>query len=105
MGDTPVPIPNTTVKTHTADGTSLETVRESRWPPEQRKSSVQHEGAAHKGRCRKRRMLRDTHLENRIYDNLAECIKFERMRCTRRIGYAGIPKERPDGCDEKGVSA
>ena len=34
MGDTPVPIPNTTVKTHTADGTSLETVRESRWPPE-----------------------------------------------------------------------
>ena len=50
-------------------------------------------------------MLRDTHLENRIYDNLAECIKFERMRCTRRIGYAGIPKERPDGCDEMGVSA
>ena len=46
-----------------------------------------------------------THLENRIYDNLAECIKFERMRCTRRIGYAGIPKERPDGCDEMGVSA
>ena len=36
MGDTPVPIPNTTVKTHTADGTSLETVRESRWPPEQK---------------------------------------------------------------------
>ena len=34
MRETPVPIPNTTVKTHTADGTSLETVRESRWPPE-----------------------------------------------------------------------
>ena len=33
MGDTPVPIPNTTVKTHTADGTSLETVRESRRVP------------------------------------------------------------------------
>ena len=32
-GETPVPIPNTTVKTCTADGTSLETVRESRWPP------------------------------------------------------------------------
>ena len=40
MGDTPVPIPNTTVKTHTADGTSLETVRESRWPPEQKKCSA-----------------------------------------------------------------
>ena len=34
MRGTPVPIPNTTVKTHAADGTSLETVRESRWPPE-----------------------------------------------------------------------
>ena len=30
---TPVPIPNTMVKTQAADGTSLETVRESRWPP------------------------------------------------------------------------
>ena len=33
MGDTPVPIPNTTVKTQAADGTALETVWESRWPP------------------------------------------------------------------------
>ena len=32
-GVTPVPIPNTTVKTCTADGTTLETVWESRWPP------------------------------------------------------------------------
>ena len=37
MGATPVPIPNTTVKTHAADGTSLETVRESRWPPESKR--------------------------------------------------------------------
>ena len=40
MGATPVPIPNTTVKTHAADGTSLETVRESRWPPESKRKSV-----------------------------------------------------------------
>ena len=33
MGVTPVPIPNTMVKTQTADGTILETVWESRWPP------------------------------------------------------------------------
>ena len=33
MRDTPVPIPNTTVKTHTADGTALETARKSRRPP------------------------------------------------------------------------
>lgn len=33
-GETPVPIPNTKVKTGTADGTALETVWESRWPPD-----------------------------------------------------------------------
>ena len=33
-GETPVPIPNTTVKTRTADGTALETVWESRRPAE-----------------------------------------------------------------------
>ena len=34
MGDTPVPIPNTTVKTQSADGTMLETAWESRWMPD-----------------------------------------------------------------------
>ena len=33
LGDTPVPIPNTKVKTQAADGTALETVWESRWLP------------------------------------------------------------------------
>ena len=47
MRDTPVPIPNTTVKTHTADGTSLETVRESRWPPESKKECPVAAGAAY----------------------------------------------------------
>ena len=37
LRETPVPIPNTTVKTQAADGTALETVWESRWPPEQKK--------------------------------------------------------------------
>ena len=36
-GATPVPIPNTMVKTWTADGTALETVWESRWPPNLKK--------------------------------------------------------------------
>ena len=36
LGDTPVPIPNTKVKTWAADGTALETVWESRWLPEQK---------------------------------------------------------------------
>ena len=34
LGDTPVPIPNTMVKTQTADGTILETVWESRRMPD-----------------------------------------------------------------------
>ena len=33
-GETPVPIPNTTVKTEEADGTALETMWESRWAPD-----------------------------------------------------------------------
>ena len=38
LRETPVPIPNTMVKTQTADGTALETVWESRWPPDYEKS-------------------------------------------------------------------
>ena len=34
LGETPVPIPNTMVKTQPADGTTLETMWESRWLPE-----------------------------------------------------------------------
>ena len=37
LGDTPVPIPNTMVKTQAADDTILETVWESRWTPEFKK--------------------------------------------------------------------
>ena len=33
LRETPVPIPNTTVKTYAADGTMLETAWESRWMP------------------------------------------------------------------------
>ena len=39
LGGTPVPIPNTMVKTQTADDTALETVWESRWPPDQKKNN------------------------------------------------------------------
>ena len=38
VGETPVPIPNTMVKTYAADGTALETVWESRWLPDQKKT-------------------------------------------------------------------
>ena len=37
LGETPVPIPNTMVKTQEADGTMLETAWESRWLPDQKR--------------------------------------------------------------------
>ena len=40
MGVTPVPIPNTMVKTQAADGTMLETAWESRWPPNQKEKNT-----------------------------------------------------------------
>ena len=39
-GETPVPIPNTTVKARAADGTALETAWESRRAPEQKKKEL-----------------------------------------------------------------
>ena len=39
-GETPVPIPNTMVKPREADGTALETVWESRWPPALKKEKA-----------------------------------------------------------------
>ena len=40
LGETPVPIPNTMVKTQEADGTMLETAWESRWLPDQKKLNL-----------------------------------------------------------------
>ena len=40
LGETPVPIPNTTVKTQAADDTALETVWESRWLPDFLKKQI-----------------------------------------------------------------
>ena len=100
MGETPVPIPNTTVKTHAADGTSLETVRESRWPPESKKS-VRSSGE-----------LR-THLENRIYESCSNMpLTAMSVVCTRRIGRQfeelpggnesnGVPERREDGPERR----
>ena len=39
LWETPVPMPNTTVKTQAADDTWLETARESKWLPESNKGS------------------------------------------------------------------
>ena len=63
LGDTPVPIPNTMVKTQAADGTALETVWESRWLPAPLKkvwgTPSEHKTGTHKNQS-------DTYLENRI---------------------------------------
>ena len=47
LGDTPVPIPNTMVKTRAADGTMLETAWESRWLPDFRKGLIAQPVRAH----------------------------------------------------------
>ena len=67
---TPVPIPNTTVKTQAADGTALETVWQSRWPPELLNKCPGSRKAAH--------------LENRIYEKT--CSKTSKDVEQRRIG-------------------
>ena len=41
IGDTPVLIPNTMVKTYAADGTMLETIWESRWLPDYLKKTAE----------------------------------------------------------------
>ena len=40
LRETPVPMPNTTVKTQAADDTWLETARESKWLPDSNKKDV-----------------------------------------------------------------
>ena len=40
LGVTPVPIPNTMVKTQAADDTALETMWESRWVPGHKKKGL-----------------------------------------------------------------
>ena len=78
LGDTPVPIPNTTVKTKTAKNTILETIWEDRWMPDL------YGGVAQLGEhlpCKqgvmssnltistRKRELPRTYLENRILKN------------------------------------
>ena len=40
LGETPVPIPNTTVKTRAAESTILATVWEDRWLPDPKKKKL-----------------------------------------------------------------
>ena len=47
LGVTPVPIPNTMVKPQAADGTTLVTMWESRWPPNQRDGLIAQLVRAH----------------------------------------------------------
>ena len=44
FGETPVLIPNTMVKTETADGTMLETAWESRWLPDSQRRAYSSAG-------------------------------------------------------------
>ena len=48
LGDTPVPIPNTMVKTQAADGTMLVTAWESRWLPDLQKTKTTPESVLYR---------------------------------------------------------
>ena len=71
-GATPVPMPNTTVKTRPADGTALETVRESRRPPVLFLRSRAEGSAEAPGCCKAVRRRTATYLENRIYEEASK---------------------------------
>ena len=49
-GETPVPIPNTTVKTRAAESTMLETAWEDRWLPDLKKKSFSSDEEIEKDR-------------------------------------------------------
>ena len=80
-GETPVPIPNTTVKPRAADGTTLETAWESRRAPDQKKSGFIRDHSVpvklgvmmtDKTSVRRRHMPPVSYLENCIH------VKFEK---------------------------
>ena len=67
-GETPVPIPNTTVKTRAAESTMLETAWEDRWLPDlkRRQRFSSDEGTEDFRFLMTGKTVRDLYLENRI---------------------------------------
>ena len=55
MWETPVPMPNTTVKTHTADDTWRGTAWESKWLPEMKKENLEKRKTSLKRKNKKRK--------------------------------------------------
>ena len=83
LGETPVPIPNTTVKTQSADGTALETVWESRWAPDQKKKNwiyqwweILNETEKHLRFLMTDKTSVDMYLENCIHEIWLKLIKY-----------------------------
>ena len=75
LGDTPVPIPNTTVKTQAADGTALETVWESRWMPDSLKTGFTSDQRIERKfsfLMTDKASVKDMYLENCIYEIIQE---------------------------------
>ena len=77
-GDTPVPIPNTTVKTQAADGTALETVWESRWMPDPLKTGFTSDQRIERKfsfLMTDKASVKDMYLENCIYEKQSKNVK------------------------------
>ena len=74
LGETPVPIPNTMVKTQEADGTMLETAWESRWLPDSLGGLAQ---LGERLPCK----------QEVTSSNLVFSTRFERTACTLKTAY------------------
>ena len=74
LGETPVPIPNTMVKTQAADGTMLETAWESRWLPDSLGGLAQ---LGERLPCK----------QEVTSSNLVFSTRFERTACTLKTAY------------------
>ena len=78
LGDTPVPIPNTMVKTQAADGTALETVWESRWMPDPLKTGFTSDQRIERKfsfLMTDKASVKDMYLENCIYEKQSKNVK------------------------------
>ena len=97
LGVTPVPIPNTMVKTQAADGTMLETAWESRWVPDHFggvaqlgehlpcKQGVKSSNLSISIRRKQSGLRRTTYLENHILKTISRKNHEKRIKYEKRF--------------------
>ena len=100
-GETPVPIPNTMVKPRAADGTTLVTVWESRWPPDSKKELWKGRAEAalmHLENCIRRKkylLILKKKTMSKIESNRNETIKTSEVMLTNMTRPERVAGRRP----------